>query len=40
VADQYGRLQLEFLPAYALEFNLVEYLMGYWKQHELTNLSA
>jgi len=35
---QRGRLQLEFLPAYAPELNPVEYLWGYWKQHELPNL--
>ena len=38
VADQDGRLQLERLPAYAPELNPVEYLWGYWKQHELPNL--
>jgi transposase len=38
VADQHGRLQLERLPAYAPELNPVEYLWGYWKQHELPNL--
>jgi transposase len=32
-----GRLALEFLPAYAPELNPVEYLWGYWKQHELPN---
>lgn len=38
LAEQQGRLQLEFLPAYAPELNPVEYLWGYWKQHELPNL--
>ena len=38
VASQQGRLQLERLPAYAPELNPVEYLWGYWKQHELPNL--
>ena len=38
VADPHGRLQLERLPAYAPELNPVEYLWGYWKQHELPNL--
>ncbi len=33
-----GRLAIEFLPAYAPELNPVEYLWGYWKQHELPNL--
>ncbi len=32
-----GRLELEFLPAYAPELNPVEYLWGYWKHHELPN---
>jgi transposase len=31
------RLTIEFLPAYAPELNPVEYLWGYWKQHELPN---
>jgi transposase len=38
VRQQKGRLWLEFLPAYAPELNPVEYLWGYWKQHELPNL--
>jgi transposase len=38
VADQNGRLTLEFLPGYAPELNPVEYLWGYWKHHELPNL--
>ncbi len=38
VHSQGGRLELEFLPAYAPELNPVEYLWGYWKQHELPNL--
>lgn len=37
VAQQAGRMELEFLPAYAPELNPVEYLWGYWKQHELPN---
>lgn len=37
VAEQNGRLALEYLPAYAPELNPVEYLWGYWKQHELPN---
>jgi len=37
VTSTTGRLQLEFLPAYAPELNPVEYLWGYWKQHELPN---
>jgi transposase len=38
VAEQGGRLELEYLPAYAPELNPVEYLWGYWKQHEMANL--
>lgn len=37
VASLQGRLQLEFLSAYAPELNPVEYLWGYWKHHELPN---
>jgi len=37
VTSTKGRLKLEFLPAYAPELNPVEYLWGYWKQHELPN---
>ena len=37
VASQHGRLELEFLPAYAPELNPVEYLWGHWKTHELPN---
>jgi transposase len=33
-----GRLEIEFLPAYAPELNPVEYIWGHWKQHELPNL--
>ncbi|MGH8649308.1 MAG: IS630 family transposase [Burkholderiales bacterium] len=32
-----GRLQLEFLPAYAPELNPVEYLFGYCKGNDLAN---
>jgi len=32
-----GRLELEFLPAYAPELNPVEYLWGHWKYHEIPN---
>jgi transposase len=38
VNETAGSLQLEFLPAYAPELNPVEYIWGYWKQHELPNL--
>jgi transposase len=37
VAQQNGRIALEYLPAYAPELNPVEYLWGHWKQHELPN---
>lgn len=37
VTGQNGKLVLEYLPAYAPELNPVEYLWGYWKQHELPN---
>lgn len=33
-----GRIVTEFLPPYAPELNPVEYLWGYWKQHELANV--
>ena len=37
--DQFdGRVQVEYLPAYAPELNPVEYIWGYWKQHELPNV--
>lgn len=38
VAERRGRMELEFLPAYAPELNPVEYIWGYCKQHELPNL--
>ena len=37
VGRQNGRIELEYLPAYAPELNPVEYLWGHWKQHELPN---
>jgi transposase len=40
LATQPERLRVERLPAYAPELNPVEYLWGYWKQHELPNLCA
>jgi transposase len=36
----HGKIWVERLPAYAPELNPVEYLWGYWKQHELPNLCA
>ena len=40
VNETAGRLQIEFLPAYAPELNPVEYIWGYWKHHELPNFCA
>lgn len=40
VVRQRGGIHLEYLPAYAPELNPVEYLWGYWKQHELPNFCA
>ena len=37
LTQQRKRLEVEFLPAYAPELNPVEYLWGYWKEHELPN---
>jgi transposase len=37
VACPRGRIELAYLPAYAPELNPVEYIWGYWKQHELPN---
>ena len=33
-----GWIQMEYLPPYAPELNPVEYIWGYWKQHELPNV--
>ena len=38
IAAQNGRIEVEYLPAYAPELNPVEYIWGYWKQHELPNV--
>ena len=35
-----GRMQIEFLPAYAPELNPVEFLWGHLKQHEVPNFCA
>jgi transposase len=35
-----GRIQIEFLPAYAPELNPTEYIWGHLKQHEIANLCA
>lgn len=37
ISAQRGRLTIEWLPGYAPELNPVEYIWGYWKQHELPN---
>lgn len=37
VASTGGKLNMEFLPAYAPELNPVEFLWGHWKHHELPN---
>ena len=33
-----GKIQIEFLPAYAPELNPTEYIWGHLKQHEMANL--
>lgn len=38
IASQEQRLWVEYLPSYAPELNPVEYIWGYWKQHELPNV--
>ena len=38
IAAQKDWIHTEYLPAYAPELNPVEYLWGYWKQHELPNV--
>jgi transposase len=40
VESQRGAIALEFLRAYALELNPVEYIWGYLKQHVLPNFCA
>jgi len=37
VEGQNGRIQLEYLPAYAPELNPCEYIFGHLKHHELPN---
>ena len=37
VEGQNGRIQLEYLPAYAPELNPCEYIFGHLKHHELAN---
>ena len=38
IGEQGGWIHTEYLPSYAPELNPVEYLWGYWKQHELPNV--
>jgi transposase len=38
IREHKGWIHTEYLPAYAPELNPVEYLWGYWKQHELPNV--
>jgi transposase len=38
ITTQGERLGLEYLPGYAPELNPVEYIWGYWKQHQLPNV--
>jgi transposase len=38
VQGQNGRIQLEYLPAYAPELNPCEYIFGHLKHHQLPNL--
>jgi len=38
IAEHQDWIRTEYLPAYAPELNPVEYLWGYWKQHELPNV--
>jgi transposase len=39
VAQQEGRIELQFLPAYAPELNPTEYIWGHLKHHQLPNFS-
>lgn len=38
LASLRGRIEVEYLPAYAPELNPVEYIWAYWKQNELPNV--
>ena len=38
IASLQGWIVTAYLPAYAPELNPVEYIWGYWKQHELPNV--
>ncbi len=39
IAAQRGRLVIEWPPGYAPELNPVDYIWGYWKNHELPNFA-
>jgi DDE superfamily endonuclease len=38
IAELQGWISTAYLPPYAPELNPVEYIWGYWKQHELPNV--
>jgi transposase len=38
IASLQGWISTAYLPPYAPELNPVEYIWGYWKQHELPNV--
>lgn len=38
VEETNGRIEIEFLPAYAPELNPVEFIWGHLKHHDLPNL--
>ncbi len=38
IAGLQGWISTAYLPPYAPELNPVEYIWGYWKQHELPNV--
>ena len=38
IASLQGWISISYLPPYAPELNPVEYIWGYWKQHELPNV--
>jgi transposase len=38
IASSQGWIATAYLPPYAPELNPVEYIWGYWKQHELPNV--
>lgn len=38
LSSLHGAIEVAYLPPYAPELNPVDYIWGYWKQHELPNL--